>query len=250
MAEESAAVEKPFEAFELLVALLLGLAAIGAALAGIQAGQWGGKQLERFAEANAMTTKAAKSYNEAVSDLNSDYAVVGQAKRLIIEGIDADTDAQQERSYKLASYYLNEQLGEHAYNALKLPKETEAEAAADEEEADTEEEVEADLAKTLPEDVLIDVLQSELHDDDTYETAMFAEGTQLAEDAEAKFAAGQRANNYGDEFELAGLYYTIALFFAGLGLVFKTRMRWAFAGVGGLVFLISTVYLFTRTWPS
>lgn len=286
------AVEKPFELFELVIATLLGLAAIGAALAGIQSGQWGGKQLEAFAQANSITTNASKSYSEAVSDMNSDYAVVGQAKRLILEGIDANSDADQQRSYKLASYYLTQQLAETAMKAMKVPQEPDEPAAAttpaattpppatttdtaadDEEEegeeepaaaaekpaaaastpasgdedADTEEEVEAQMT-ALPEDVLIEILGTELHDDDTYETEMFAEGNKLFEDADKKFAEGRKANDNGDEFELAGLYYTIALFFAGLGLVFKSKMRWGFAGVGVIVFLFATIYLFTRTW--
>ena len=290
--------EKPFEMFELVVACLLGLAAIGAALAGIQSGQWGGKQLEAFAEANSITTKASKSYSEAVSDMNSDYAVIGQAKAKILEGIDASTEADQVRSYKIASYYLTQQLDATAYDALKLPKldepaatapatttaeppaaaaatdttatdaeaeetETEEPAAATEtaaaatpsaaskpteEEADTEEEVEAEMAQALPESALIKVLGTELHDDDSYEVAMFAEGNQLFADADKKFEEGRKANNNGDEFELAGLYYTIALFFAGLGLVFKSKMRWGFAGAGFVVFLLSTAFLFTRTW--
>lgn len=286
MADENSSpvVEKPFELFELVVATLLGLAAIGAALAGIQSGQWGGKQLEAFAEANSITTKASKSYSEAVSDMNSAYSVVGQAKEKILEGIDAETEADQLRSYRIASYYLTQQLDETAYDALKLPKDEEPAAAAapasptdaaatdtaaDEEgqatttaepapaaatpaspdgEADTEEEVEAEIANALPEDALIRVLGTELHDDDSYEVAMFAEGNQLFEDADKKFAEGRKANNNGDEFELAGLYYTIALFFAGLGLVFKSKMRWGFAGSGVVVFLLSTIYLFTRTW--
>ena len=293
--ETGTTVEKPFEMFELVIAILLGLAAIGAALAGIQSGQWGGKQLEAFAEANAITTNASKSYSEAVSDMNSDYAVVGQAKRLILEGIDANSEADQIRSYKLASYYLTQQLAPNAYEAMKLPKEPEetpaattpaatttpatdtaatdtadeegedeegeeepaatekpapaaTTPAAGDEDADTEEEVEAEMAKMLPEETLIQVLGNELHDDDTYENAMFAEGNQLFADADKKFAEGRKANDNGDEFELAGLYYTIALFFAGLGLVFKSRMRWGFAGVGVVVFLFATIYLFTRTW--
>lgn len=290
-------VEKPFELFELITAILLGLAAIGAAVAGMQSGQWGGKQLEAFAEANSLTTKASKSYGEAVSDLNSDYAVVGQAKRLILEGIDAETEADQQRNYKIASYYLTQQLADTAYTNLKLPKrdddddapaaaaapppatstaatatDTAAEEGDDDEseepaaaattttatttaapvdedgEADSEEEVEAQMT-ALPEAELIRVLGTELHDDDTYETAMFAEGNKLFEDADKKFEEGRKANNNGDEFELAGLFYTIALFFAGLGLVFKTKMRWTFAGAGIVVFLISTIFMMTRTWP-
>lgn len=293
MSEEGVTpVEKPFELFELVTAVLLGLAAIGAALAGLQSGQWGGRQMEAFAQANSITTHASKSYSEAVSDMNSDYAVIGQAKRLILEGIDATNDTDKRRSFKLASYYLTQQLDETAYDALKLPKEKEGataahtagtpattpaaatppatttaatETAAEEKQAepaaaetaapatsevDTEEEVEAEMAAPLDEKVLIKVLGSELHDDDSYETAMFAEGNKLFADADKKFEEGRKANNNGDEFELAGLYYTIALFFAGLGLVFKTKMRWGFAGAGTVVLLISTVYLITRTWAS
>lgn len=288
MAEETVNTpEKPFELFELVIATLLGLAAIGAALAGIQSGQWGGKQLEAFAQANSITTNASKSYSEAVSDMNSDYAVVGQAKRLILEGIDAETDADQTRSYKVASYYLTQQLAETAMKAMKIPDEPEeptpaagapattppatdtadddeddaedepaaaekpaaaaSKAPAGDEDADTEEEVEAEMT-ALPEEVLIKVLGTELHDDDTYQNAMFEEGNKLFADADKKFEEGRKANDNGDEFELAGLYYTIALFFAGLGLVFKSRMRWGFAGVGVIVFLFATIYLFTRTW--
>jgi len=239
-------VQKPFDLFELVVACLLGLAAIGAAVASLQAGQWGGKQMEAFAEANVITTNAAKSYSEAVSDMNSDYMVVGQAKRLIIEGIDSDTEDGQLRSYKLASYYLNQQLSESAYDALKLPKQAETEG---EEEADTEEEVEQELGEVFPEETLISVLSTELHDEDTYENAMFGEGAKLFEDADKKFAEGRTANDNGDKFDLAGLFFTIALFFAGLALVFKTRMRWGFCGVGAVVFVATLIYMFTLNWP-
>ena len=294
MNQDSAA--QPFDRFELIVAILLGLAAIGAAWASLQSGGWGGKQLQAFAEANAITTNAAKSYSEAVSDLNSDYMVVGQAKRLIIEGIDADTEAQQQRSYKLASYYLTQQLGQAASDALKIPAEDDAPvaapataaaaapattdtaaaeegdddgegeeeeaatdtqpaaaaqtaaatpAAADDGDADTEEEVEADLAKVLPESTLIQVLGTELHDDDSYENAMFSEGEKLFADADKKFAEGRAANDNGDKYDIAGLFFTIALFFAGLALVFKTSMRWAFCGAGGLIFLGTLIYMLT-----
>ena len=240
-------VEKPFELFELVVAALLGLAAIGAAVASLQSGQWGGRQLQSFAEANAITTNAAKSYSEAVSDMNSDYAVVGNAKRLIIEGIDADSDFEQQRSYKLASYYLTQQLSGAAYDALKLP--AEAEDTDEDADAKTEEEVEAELGEVLPEETLIGVLSTELHDEDTYENAMFGEGAKLFEDADKKFEEGRKANDNGDKFDLAGLFYTISLFFAGLGLVFKTRMRWAFVGAGALVFLGTCIYLMMLPWP-
>ncbi len=113
---------------------------------------------------------------------------------------------------------------------------------------DTEEEVQQALADILPEADLIRVLGAELHDDDTYANTMFAEGNEQFANADKRFDEGRKANDAGDEFQLAGLYYTFALFFGGLGLVFKTRMRWAFCGLGVAALVVSTGYLFTRTW--
>jgi hypothetical protein len=249
---------KPFETFELITALLLGLAAIGAAVAGVQSNQWGGKQMEAYADANVLTTKAAKSYSEAVSDMNNDYSVIGQAKQRVLQGVDASNDAERKRDYRIASYYLNRQLSQTAYNALKLPGSA-AHPAADAgktgpnskpaEDVDTVEELEAELDEVMPSTVLIKFLDSELHDDDAYETEMFAEGNKLFADADKRFAEGRKANENGDEFELAGLYFTIALFFGGISLVFKTRVRWMFCGLGIVTLIASTVYLYLRTWP-
>ncbi len=49
-------------------------------------------------------------------------------------------------------------------------------------------------------------------------------------DADAKFEEGKKANDNGDKFDLAVVFFTVALFFAGLGLVFKTSIRWGFCG--------------------
>jgi hypothetical protein len=261
MSERTSDDDRSFELFELVTAVLLGLSTIGSAVASIQSGQWGGKQLEAFAEANAITTDASRSYGRAVSNINSDYAVVGQAKRLILEGIDATSDADQLRSYKLASYYLTQQLEDAAYEAMNLPAAPNDASAGDASAGDdstgdastgdasmTEEEVEAKMSSPLSEAALIEVLGRELHDDDRYENVMFADGNRLFEAAGKKFEDGRHASATGDQFELVGFYYTVALFLAGLGLIFKTRTRWWFISLGYAVFLLSTAYLFTRAW--
>ena len=55
-------------------------------------------------------------------------------------------------------------------------------------------------------------------------------------------------NNNGDQFDLSGVFYTVALFFAGLGLVFKSRARWALFGLGGLVFAGTSVFMAMLPW--
>lgn len=240
--------KKPFDVFELCVAILLGLSAIGAAVAGVQGGQWGGKMLESFTEANSITTRAAKEYNEAVSNINSDYAAVAQAKRSIIDGIyDTSADAKA-KNFQTASYYLTEQLSEDAYEALGLPKDQFEEDEPGSKKATTEAEVEQDLKDVLPEEALMVALDTELHDEDSYFTGMFEAAEKQFKEADAKFAEGRTANETGDKYSLATVYFTIALFFAGIGLVFKTRIRWIFFALGAVTFVGSAGYMMTLPW--
>ena len=112
---------KPFDRFELFTALLLGLTAVGAAVASLQSGQWGGKQLDAFAEANTLTTKASTQYNEDTVLMNADYAAVAVAKQHILEARDA-SGIDRERHFDLASYFYMTQLSANAYKAMELPE--------------------------------------------------------------------------------------------------------------------------------
>jgi hypothetical protein len=271
---------RPFDVFELLTAILLGLAAIGASVASLQGGQWGGKQLEAFAEANTLTTKAAKQYNEDTVLMNADYAAVALAKQHILEARDARDPQTKDRHFTLASYFLMNQLTLNAYKALELPMafyvEDEEEkasgtkpaapaaspapaaaspapAAATPPAADADEEEDAEdapaagtLAKDIPDDVLLASLTSEL--DEAYADEMLEEGEAMFKQADAKFQDGRQANENGDQFDLASVFFTVALFFAGLGLVFKTSMRWGFLGLGAIIFLGSVVFMARLPW--
>jgi len=240
--------KKPFDLFELLVAILLGLSAIFAAIAGVQNGQWGGKMLESFAQANSMTTTAAKEYNEAVSNINSDYAAIAQAKRSILDGIYATSADAKEKDFQTASYFLTQQISEDAYNALGLPADKLEKDDPAAKHATTEAEIEEDLRDVLPEDELLAALDTELHDDEAYFTGMFEEAEKLFQQADAKFKEGRTANETGDKFNLAAVFFTVALFFAGIALVFKTRLRWAFFGLGAATFVSTLGYMMTLPW--
>ena len=58
---------KPFDPFELAAAILLGIGAIGTAVAGHQSGLWGGQSVEAYGEAAALTTKASSTYNDELT---------------------------------------------------------------------------------------------------------------------------------------------------------------------------------------
>ena len=314
--------EPKTDTFEVMTAFLLGLAAIGAALASLQSGQWGGRQLEAFSQSNTLTTLASRDYAEAVSYQNADYAVFAQAKQLLIEAAEAETEQDEQRKLRMVSYLYTQQLTWQAMKALGLPEamwtEEQAESAEDGEEAGAEAapaaveeaaveeaaveeaaveeepavegeaveeetvegeaeedaavegevaveapaevasaegsgeaEVDAAMANMLPEELLWDSLDIELSDEDsTYSDDLFTEPLAQFEAADARFEVGQTANNNGDAFDLAGVYYTVALFFAGLGLVFKSRARWPFFGLGALIFAATTVFMATLPWAS
>lgn len=267
--------------FEVATAILLGAAAIGAALASLQSGRWGGRQLEAFSQTNQMTTLAARDYNESISTMNADYAAVAQAKRLLIEAAEAETEREEDQRLRVASYFYTQQISWQAMRALALPESVwNAERAEDEQgeadddaqegegagaaaegesievaaavgEPDSAEEAEVDamLDRVLPDDVLWNTLEIELHDEDsTYGDDLFTEPMAVFEQADAKFREGQTANENGDQFDLVAVYYTIALFFAGLGLVFKSSMRWPFFGVGATICIGATIFLATLPW--
>lgn len=284
MSDETKDDGKPFDPFELATAVLLGLAAIGAALAGLQSGQWGGRQLEAFSASNALMTKAATQYNEDIVNVNADYAAVAAAKQHILEARDARDEQTRERNLDIASYLYMYQMTEVGYDAMALPKEyyvededetehagaaapgtagpgvtasasgsaTAASTAAGEDAAaeDEDEEEEVDpatvMSRDIPDETLLASLATELDDD--YIDKALATGEKMFQEADAKFGEGKVANDNGDKFDLAGVYYTVALFFAGLGLIFKTKMRWGLFGLGSLFFVATTIYMATLPW--
>lgn len=266
MANDSVNEARGFDKFELATAVLLGLAAIGAALANQQAGQWGGKQLDAFSSSNALTTKAAKQYNEDTVLVNADYAAVAAAKEHILEARDARDPQARERHLDMASYQYTSQMTEIGYKAMGLPSgyyvededdatatpaaaHEEASAAGDTEEAaDPETEAQTALERDIPDETLFASLKQEL--DEEYIEQATAEGNKMFEEADKKFEEGRVANGNGDRFDLVGVFYTVGLFFAGLGLVFKTDIRWTFCGLGALVVLAATLYMFTLPWTS
>ncbi|MEW6207195.1 MAG: hypothetical protein AB1631_02440, partial [Acidobacteriota bacterium] len=211
--------EKGFDRFELLAAMLLGLGAIGAAIAAFQGGLWDGKMIESFGDAQTTATKASTAYNEANVTSAHDAAVDIQAKKLILEGLDAGDGATRDRSFEMAGYLYAFQMSEEGYKAFGFPDQERTPEKA-------REVTQAGSMDVLPDEMLVAALEKEL--DEKYEDAIFAEGLKLFQDADKKFSEGRNANEVGDKFDLLTVIYAISLFFAGLGLVFKTRMRWSF----------------------
>jgi hypothetical protein len=225
---------KPFDRFELCAALLLGLGAVGAAVTGHQQGLWGGMSVEAYGQAAAMTTKASTSYTDALSTYMHDMQMDVRSKELIWEANDEESTTTGGRQAGMANWILLSQISDSAYGHLKLPKAT-REAYAN-----------GDANAELTQDELLGALNTELGQE--YLDEVFGPSNEEFEAADKRFMEGQRANGLGDEFSLAGVIFTIALFFGGLALIFKTRIRWGFLGIGTAVFVGAVGYLFTLTW--
>lgn len=226
--------ESGFDKFELFTAILLGLAAIGTAMAGYQSSLWGGKSTEAYGEASTIATKAAAERSRAVTGMSHDQSVDIQAKRLIVEGADAEEDGDQgyaQRAYEVASYLYAVQFSDNAYKAFGLPEENRTDKAKQ---------------LLLSADILKESVEKDLEGD--YVNEMLAQSKKGFEDADKRFDEGRKANDIGDSFDLDVVIFTVALFFAGVGLVFKTNIRWYFFYAGTTVFLIALIYLLKLDW--
>lgn len=252
MQEKNASV--PFDKFELCAAILLGLGAIGAAVASHQSGLWAGQSVEGYGESAALTTKASTTYNDELTSYIQDSQVDVRAKELIWEALEIDDEARAARLKHMAGWLYISQLSDEAYEALKLPKQEESEAnggdpdaiGADASEVATKADDSEEEVFSFSDDELLQALNIDLSEE--YVSALFAPSVEEFEAAEKRFAEARLANEIGDKFSLAGVILTVALFFGGLALVFKTSIRWGFLGTGALILTAGAGFMNTLTW--
>jgi hypothetical protein len=233
MSETSKEQEKPFDYFELAVAVLLGLAAIGAAWSSYQSSMWGGKSIEAYGDASTMSVKASTEHDRAEMDIAHDFDCDLQAKERILEALDSSSETERTRLLHLASYLYAVEMSPTGYSQMKLPAEYHTAGDVKKHEG-------------IPFEALQTTLDRKLGAE--YEEAMLAKGKSDYAAADKKFDEGRLASSTGDHFDLYTVIFTVSLFFAGLGLVFKTRIRWYFLISGGLVFVYAAFYLARTPW--
>lgn len=228
--------DKAFDLFEVLAACLLGLGAVGAALAGYQGGLWGGTMTDNYSQSAASNTKGSALYSEELSEEIADAQSNLRAKELTWAALETDNEDVRNRNFAVASWIYVSQMTEHGYAALKLPPEArKAYSEKGEDQVFSSAQLEAALNRDLDED-------------ESYETALYAGSKAEFQKAEGLLADARNANTIGDQFSLAGVIQTIGLFFAGLALVFKSGIRWGFLGAGTLVFAGGLVYMLRLPW--
>jgi hypothetical protein len=233
VSENSNDAARPSDAFDRAVAILLGLAALGAAWSGYQASLWNGSSSEAYSEAATMAIKASSEHDRAEMDIAHDFERDLQAKERILEALDAKAGPDKIRLAHFASYLYAVEMSQIGYAALKLPPEYHA--AGD-----------VRRHQGIPLEALETVLDRRL--DSTYEEAMLARGKTDYAAANRRFEEGRTASANNDRFELNTVAFTVSLFFGGLAMVFKSRIRWYVFFAATLAFVLSTLYLIRTPW--
>ncbi|MBY0428271.1 MAG: hypothetical protein K2Q32_03535 [Alphaproteobacteria bacterium] len=219
--------EKKTDIFEILVTCCLGMAAIGIALSGFEGGLWNSASIEAYTSANKTATQASKIEMHAAMNVFHDMEIDAQAKEKIVEAIDAPDADTRERDLHFASYLLSAQLSDAAYKELQLPQENHAGTIKTHE--------------AIPEKELDKALDRHLGD--AFEEKMLAQGNALFDKAEQRFEDGRKASSTGDRFALVGVILSISLFFSGLALVFKNKLRWYLLAGGAAIVIYGVTTL-------
>jgi hypothetical protein len=223
-----------FEIFELCTAFLLGLGATLGSIAGYEGGLWGGDSMIKFAEAARLTTAGADEGAYADSKIAADQLIKIQGILLLAQARTMKDGEKRNLLLDQVSELFIREFSDQAYAALELP-------------AEAREAYDKDRKLTLiDEQELFDAIDFDF--EEPYYDEMYAEKKALDDEANEVDEQGRKSDDMGDSFDLAGVYCTLSLFFAGLGLVFKTRVRWGFFTAGCIVLTAAAAYMATLEW--
>jgi hypothetical protein len=276
--------------FELTMAIMLGLGAVGGAWAGFQSDLWGGKQAEEYSLASKEMARAASVMSEASAQMGAAAANVTaamstvsqilsvhshninidlQAKQHLVEGAIAFARARAEQGvaedakiqppveaakhFYVAKYLYAVHLDAEYYSAMGFPAEYRGHykfAAMPDEVliAKGNGEIPAAVVDKLLAGARASIGVAATAYQQVVDKQTQAGKSQL--EADAHFQVGGKAGTVGDNLGVTGVLYTVALFLAGIGLVFKTRVRWGFAVIGLVALVGATLHLFLQEWSA
>ena len=192
--------------FEIVAAVLLGLATVAIAWGSYQANLWGGLQDKALTESARLSTDAASEYAEAGAIISLDQTLFVEVV-LQLNQPGADEDAAYD-TVDFITTNMSEQ-GETAVNEW----------------------FDNDLDFPFT---------------DAYYQSFYAVGDETIEESDAKFEEGSKNNTTGDKYVLVSTILASVLFFAGISTVLQTdRVRRVLLGGGALLWLGAAVYIAT-----
>jgi hypothetical protein len=198
---------KTRQRFEIIAAVLLGLATVSIAWGSYQANLWGGLQDKALTESALLSTDAASEYAEAGAIISLDQTLFVEVF-LLLEQPGADEDATLDTGEYITSN-MSEQ-GEAAVNEW------------------------------------YDSDREGFPFTDEYYQSFYAAGDEIIEESDAKFEEGSKNNTTGDKYVLVSTILASVLFFAGISTVLQTdRVKRVLLGGGVVLWLGAAIYIAT-----
>lgn len=193
---------------EIISVVFLGVAAILTAVAAFQASLKGGEALNGYTESNRLSVQAA--------DLNGQGDVVqANNEQIFLEWTKAVNTGEEELAAYIQASLMTEDL-----------------AAA------------IEWWSTSPDDVYSPFVP----ENPNWTNPFWDEAAALQADSEAVFAAASAADDTGDEFQLAAVFFAVTLFFGGIANVFKHRQYQVVILVVAAVALVVGAVVLVRAW--
>lgn len=199
--------------FELLIAVMLGLAAVVTAWSAFQSSQLGDKVQESFSEGIRLSDQASQEYNNAIATDNRDQALfLEYAKALVSED-------------DVTATYISESLMSPELRAavewwIEQPEEGGPDSPFVEENPN-------------------------------WDNSQWASAAELDEEAQQYFEIAKDSDAEGDRFDLLEVIVTLALFLFGVAsLVRQQRIQVGLALVGGVILIYSIGMVLTLGDPA
>ncbi|WP_395161091.1 hypothetical protein [Ilumatobacter sp.] len=197
---------KKKQRFEIVAAVLLGLATVAIAWGSYQANLWGGLQDKALTESARLSTDAASEYGEAGAIISLDQTLFVEVV-LQLNQPGADEDAALD-----------------TVDFITTNMSAEGEAAVNEW-------FDNDLDFPFTE---------------AYYQSFYAAGDETIEASDAKFEEGAKNNTTGDKYVLVSTILASVLFFAGISTVLQTdRVKRVLLGGGALLWIAAAMYIAT-----
>jgi hypothetical protein len=196
------------ERLELWSALLLAAATVATAYSAYQSTRWSGEQSTQFTQAGAARTESAKARSDAAALLTIDAGLFTQFAIAFTEG--------KRKSQDVIEHFFRSEFKPafEEWVALKPLKNPNAPATP--------------------------------FNLKSYKPRTLVQSEKLEREATEHFEAGREANQTGDNYVLATIFFAAVLFFAGIASKFTSdRIVALTLGAGTIVFLLGLVRLMT-----
>jgi hypothetical protein len=193
---------------ELTAAILLGIAGILTAFAAYKGSLADGNALQGYTKSSRTTADANGFYNDYSSTYNADKALFTQYQLQVELGNQDIADVIKANMFSIELEAATDEW-------LQIPADT-------------------DGAPATPLDA------------DFYTIEALDEATALYEQAEAEFAEASEIDDQGDNFDLAGVFFAISLFFAGIAALFKVRSLQVAMLIGSILMLLPGLWAISQ----